>query len=349
MTKATLWCDGHLDLAYLAVNGRDLTRRDACDPSVGCLTLPALRDGGVHTAFATIFTEKGLDGPDRAHRYASSDDLDGADAAGWRQIEVYEQLERDGHVRIIRSASDLNSNIDRLLIVLLMEGADPIRAPEDVARWHARGLRIVGLTWAAGSRYAGGNGPPPGTPPPAGYDIGPLSSLGIEMIHALDDAGIVHDASHLSDASFGGLLEHARGPIIATHSNCRALMNNWQRHLRDDQIRAIAERGAGGVIGLNLFGKFLALDHRATIDDCIAHIEHVAEVAGRRDVVALGSDMDGGFPPSGLPLGLEHPARLHALAEALQARGWSEAEIAGFAHGNWLRVVRESLPVSKAV
>lgn len=342
------WIDGHLDLAYLAVNGRDLTRREACDPASGCVTLPALRDAGVGIAFATIFTEKGLDGPDQAHRYASSDDLDGAEAAGLRQIETYEQLERDGSLRIIRSASDLDMSDDRLGIVLLMEGADPIRAPEDVAKWRARGLRIAGLVWAAGSRYAGGNGPPPGTPMPAMYDIGPLNSRGIEMIRALDDAGIIHDASHLSDAAFEGVLQHARGPIIATHSNCRALMNNWQRHLRDEQIRAIVDRPAGGVIGLNLFGKFLALgtgaggtgERRATIDDCIAHIEHVVEVAGRRDVIALGSDMDGGFGPGDLPIDVDHPTKLNALAQALRSRGWNDAEVEGFAHGNWMRVLR---------
>jgi membrane dipeptidase len=335
------WVDGHLDLAYLAVNGRDLTRREACDPASGCVTLPALRETGVGMAFATIFTQKGLDGADRAHRFASSDDLDGAEAAGLRQIEVYERLQRDGHVRIIRSSHDLEISDDRLRVVLLMEGADPIRSPEDVPRWHARGLRMVGLAWAAGSRYAGGNGPPPGAAASALYDTGPLTSAGIAMIRALDDAGVIHDVSHLSDAALDGLLEHARGPIVATHSNCRALVDNWQRHLRDDHIRAIS--GRGGIIGLNLFAKFLALGRRATIDDCVAHIEHVVEVTGRRDVVALGSDMDGGFGPEQLPIGLDHPAKLDRLTEALRSRGWSDADAEGFACGNWMRFLRQAL------
>jgi membrane dipeptidase len=336
------WVDGHLDLAYLAVNGRDLTRRDGCDPATGCVTLPALREAGVAMAFATIFTQKGLDGPDRAHRFASSDDRDGAEAAGLRQIEVYERLQRDGHVRIIRSALDLEISDDRLSIVLLMEGADPIRSPEDVPQWHARGLRMVGLAWADGSRYAGGNGPPPGETGPVLEDTGPLTSAGIAMIRALDEAGIMHDASHLSDAALDGLLEYARGPVVATHSNCRALLDDWQRHLRDDHIRAIAARD--GVIGLNLFTRFLALGRRGTIDDCVAHVEHVAEVAGRRDIAALGSDMDGGFRPDQLPVGLDHPAKLDRLAEALRSRGWGDADVAGFAWGNWMRLLRETFP-----
>ena len=134
------------------------------------------------------------------------------------------------------------------------------------------------------------------------------------------------------------VLSRISGCVVASHSNCRALLDDKQRHLRDDQIRAIAARG--GIVGLNLYGRFLALDRRATNDDCIAHVVHFAEVSGRRDVVALGSDMDGGFPPRDLPDGLDAPAKLPALVEALAARGWSDEEIDGFTHANWLRLLR---------
>lgn len=334
------WCDGHLDLAYLAVNGRDVREPDV-DPAIGCVTLPSLRKGGVQWMFATIFTELGIDGADRAHRYVDHADREGAHRAGMRQIECYQQLHRESAISIVRSAADLDHGATPRALIL-MEGADPIRSPDEVVLWHAMGLRMVGMAWAAGSRYAGGNGPPPPTPVPAHHRTGPLSNEGRDLVRALDEFGIIHDASHLSDAAFDDLMQLARGPIVATHSNCRALMNDWQRHLRDDQIIAIAQRG--GIIGLNLFGKFLATGRRATIDDCIAHIEHIAEVTGRRDVVALGSDMDGGFGPGDLPVGLDHPTKLHALADALRARSWSDSEIAGFTHGNWLRVMRTALP-----
>lgn len=334
------WCDGHLDIAYLAVNGRDIRSPDV-DPDIGCLTLPALREGNVQWVFSTIFTEMGMGGTDRAHRYADHADREGAHAAGMRQMECYERLEREGEISIMRSQADVDRGTTPRALIL-MEGADPIRSPDEVADWHARGLRMLGLSWAAGSRYAGGNCPPPGVVLPADYSVGPLTAEGVDLVHALDELGIIHDVSHLSDAAFDGLLKRTRGRIVATHSNCRTLMNNWQRHLRDDQIRTIAQRG--GVIGLNLFGKFLAINRRATLDDCLTHVEHVAHVAGRRDVVALGSDMDGGFAPSDLPQGVDHPTKLCALADGLRARGWSEAEIEGFASGNWLRVIRAALP-----
>jgi membrane dipeptidase len=138
-------------------------------------------------------------------------------------------------------------------------------------------------------------------------------------------------------------MEHARGTIIASHSNCRALVENKQRHLRDDQIKAIGERG--GVIGLNLYSHFLVppseggVRRRATIADCVRHVQHVAEVMGHRRGVALGSDADGGFGPKFLPQGADHPKKFNVLAEALRDAGWSDEEIAGFAHRNWLRVL----------
>ena len=82
------WADAHLDLAYLAVNGRDMRASVPAD-AAHALTLPALRDGGVRVAFGTIFTELGGDPATEAVGYRDSDDLEGAHRAGLRQIFFY--------------------------------------------------------------------------------------------------------------------------------------------------------------------------------------------------------------------------------------------------------------------
>ena len=115
------------------------------------------------------------------------------------------------------------------------------------------------------------------------------------------------------------------------------LTGDNQRHLRDDQIKAIGDRG--GVIGLNLFSKFLVPDGRATIDDCVAHVEHVCELMGHRKGVGLGSDADGGFAANALPVDLDHPRKYGALLEALRTQGWSDDDLQGFSWGNWMRVL----------
>ncbi len=324
------WIDGHLDLAYLVAEGRDL--RVACpDARTACVSLPELRDARFDLVFATIFTEPGGMDDHGAASYGGIDDLDGAECAGQRQLDIYRQLEAEGELSIVHTVADLAASRSPPKIVLLMEGADPIRSPDDVASWFVHGLRLVGLTWAAGTRYAGGN-----------HRLGPLTSLGVELITALDEHGIVHDASHLSDEAFDGLIEHARGPVVATHSNCRSLVNDYQRHLRDDQITEIARRD--GMIGLNLLSKFLVGRGRASIGDCVAHVERVSEIMGHRRGVGLGSDMDGGFGPDALPEGLDHPTRLDALAEALGAAGWTDEDVEGFCHANWRRFLERTLP-----
>lgn len=333
------WIDGHVDLAYIALGGGDITRRPApSEPR--CVSLPAMRAGRVRLILATIFVERGPEGRGRPWGY-EGDVPDTAREPALRQLEWYEQLERSGQARIIRTRGDLDAvmhaGVDAPLgLVLLMEGADPIRDPDDVAFWHARGVRAIGLTWALGSRWAGGNA-----------TGGPLAAGAEDVIRAIDALGIVHDASHLSDESFEGLMSTTRARVIASHSNARALLRapappaRPDRHLTDRQMRIIAARG--GVIGLNLYGKFLASGREPTVADAVAHVQRVASVAGRATCV-LGSDFDGGFGPDQVPAGIRGPDQLDALTGALASCGWSPAERESFAWRAWHDLLREALP-----
>jgi membrane dipeptidase len=187
---------------------------------------------------------------------------------------------------------------------------------------------MVALAWAEGSRWAGGD--------QSGGDITPV---GKQLITRLDALGIIHDVSHLSEKAFWTLLEIARGPIVASHSNCRALLldaKHPERHLSDAQIRAIAARN--GKIGINCFARFLTpaaelTTRRPTIADIICHMTHIETIAGTRRLLALGSDMDSGFGTDLLPADLQGPADLPRLAEAISRAGWNDDEIRRFAWG----------------
>ncbi|MGA1223978.1 MAG: dipeptidase [Phycisphaerales bacterium] len=327
------WADAHLDLAYLAVNGRDMRAKVGADAPFAC-TLDSLAEGQVRVAFGTIFTECGGDPSKDRAAYRDSDDLEGAHRAGLLQLEWYEEMERAGAIDIIRSADDLeraaSGRSGRLGVVILMECADPIRSPEEVAWWHARGLRAVGLSWGYGSRYAGGNA-----------RAGGLTPLGRRFVEALDAHAVLHDASHLSRAAFDDLLESTTRMVIASHSNAQTLLPDNERHLTDAQIGAI--RARDGWIGLNLYGRFLAHGRAATIDDCVAHTMHAARIAGF-DRVGLGSDLDGGFGRESLPEGIASPCDYARLIRALDEAGFARegGTAAGFAHDNLLRAVRAS-------
>jgi len=317
------WIDGHLDLAYLEVHGRDLYKK-CTNEEDACISLPDLLESNVRTIFGTICTypKSGPCGYEKSHN------IEAAHQAGVEQLEIYLKLQKEGYLKVEHAGCRTDDNLS---VLLLMEGADPIRSAEDVVWWRNQGLRCVGLTWAIGTRYAGGNA-----------TGGPLTDEGIELIHALDEVGIVHDASHLSDASFEGLCTHAKGTIIASHSNSRSvLQSSSERHLQDEQAKAIFSRG--GVIGLNLCNQFLSKDFsetniHATIDDCVEHVLHFCELAGNNRQVALGSDFDGGFSTRYLPTALKHPKELGHLATALRHAGFTDEDVDSFAIGAWQRV-----------
>jgi microsomal dipeptidase-like Zn-dependent dipeptidase len=225
-----------------------------------------------------------------------------------------------------------------LQIGILMECADPIRTPDELHLWANQGVIAVGLAWVHGSRYAAGNGADPAN------NAG-LTDLGREFIPAMDSLGIVHDLSHLSQRATDQLLELTDAPVIASHSNCRALCdrdpypNARQRHLADATIAEIARRG--GMIGLNLVSAFLdqdvPKDQSAPLGALVRHANHIASLVGHTRCIGLGSDMDGGFSAERLPAGIRRPADLSKVAAALHAEGWSRADVDGFTSAHWTR------------
>ncbi len=337
------WFDAHLDLAYLAETGRDLhaepeDARGRHQPV--CVTLPALARAGVRTCLGTIFTEPvDPDDPDRetgAFAYADGDSL-GAWKAGMRQLKLYHAWRDAGVVRLMPRRGERAPDAGApLRLGVLMEGADPIETPEQVEEWARAGVVAVGLTWARRSRYAGGNATPIADPA-AG-----LSALGRELVPGIDACGLVHDLSHLSQRATDELLALTDAPVMASHANARALMGDHadqkaQRHLADETIREIARRG--GVVGVNLLSDFLRpgleRGERAAMTDLVRHIERVCELAGSRRHVGLGSDADGGIGADRLVGGFDRMEDLGKVLGALRDAGWSDADLDGFAYGNW--------------
>ena len=326
--RAPFRIDGHLDLAYLALQGVNLERPSE-RPSTSGVNLPALRAGGVALSLGTIFTERGSR---EAWGYPVDDDGREAERAGERQLEIYRQLEAKGAIRLVRTRRDLDAVGDGgpVHVAILMECADPIRTPAHAARWFEAGVRVVGMAWAHGSRYCGGNA-----------QDGPLNAQGRELVQAFDALGVLHDASHLSRAAFDDLLQCTDRRVVASHSNCAAITADVARHLTDAQVCAIGARG--GLCGLNLYGKFLAKERPATLDDAVAHVLRVRELAGD-GAIALGSDFDGGFTPLDCPPGAQRPEDLPQLDAALEGAGVTGAALEGFRSANWLRVLRAALP-----
>jgi len=352
--------DGHLDLAWNAVQwGRDLTRSvytlraqeggtAGKGRGLGTVALPELRRGRVALCFATLLA-RSTGRPVPHLDYTSPTQ---AYAAAMSHLAYYKALEQEGHVALIGDRSALDAHIARwqmweqsgageaptLGLVISMEGADPILAPDRLDEWHAAGLRLLGLAHYGPCRYAGGTS-----------DEGGLTDLGHALLPELRRLGIGLDLTHCSDAAFWEALEQYDGPVLCSHHNCRAIVPN-QRQLADEQIRAVAERG--GVIGAALDTWMLkpgwligerpdARNPPATLRDVADQIDHVCQVTGSSRHAALGSDLDGGFGREQSPDDLDTIADLQRIGGLLAARGYADDDVAAIMHGNWLRLLRE--------
>lgn len=318
------------------------------------LTLPDLARGNIALVVGTLYAEPAApafaqDFLAAQHRQRPPGYVTPSEARSQAtaQLDCYLAWEEGGHLRLIRTANDLEDHLrrwplDRVLgVVLSMEGADPILDPDDFDWWWRQGVRSVGLAWT-GTRYAGGTGDPRG-----------LTPLGRELLMAMRERGVLHDASHLAEQAFWEALDlTAPGSLIASHSNARSLMTATQhrpdlppdRHLSDEMMLAIGR--TGGVIDLNLINMFLDADWTmktrdvpVRVGDQVArHWAYVADLVGWEGV-GIGSDLDAGAGREESPEELDDAADWPRLAEAVPDEH-REAVMGG----NWLRVLRRHLP-----
>ncbi len=225
-------------------------------------------------------------------------------------------------------------------MVLLMEGADGVRSPEELQEWFDGGVRILGPAWAA-TRYAGGTGEP-----------GPLTNLGRELLDAMADVGMILDLAHLTDEGAVEALDLFQGSILVSHTSPLALVPNAEkpeRHITDHAIRLTAERE--GVIGLLLGNRFLKDGWEpsqgrdaVTLSDVATGIDYICQMLGDAVHVGIGSDFDGGFGLDKVPTGLDSVADLRLIGKSLDARGYNQEAIEGILGGNWLRFLQRALP-----
>jgi membrane dipeptidase len=347
--------DAHEDIAWNIIDaGRDV-RRSALEtrrleentdvPQRGglcMLGLPEWLAGGITIICGTIFAAPASEYFSGPGTYTNAEE---AHASGLAQIDFYHRLADEcEQVMLVGTRADLDaalasweSETPRVGIIPLMEGADPIRVPAEAEFWFERGVRMVGLSWARGSRYAGGNSAP-----------GPLTDAGRELLAVMADVGLVLDVSHLAEEAFFEALDCFEGRIVASHANPRARVPG-PRQLSDEMIRRLA--GRGGVIGIVFYNGFLRPDwskgdakNRVTVADAAAAVDHVCQVVGDAAHVGLGSDFDGGFGAEGAPAEMDTIADLPRIGPALAEMGYGEEEITAILGGNWLRVLRAALP-----
>ena len=227
-------CSGNRDLRQSAYTIR---ANEAGLPGKGraqnTVALPEMRRGRVALCFATLLARS------TGHKVPHMDYESPAQAyaIAQGQLAYYRALELDGHARIIEDAENLRAHVAEwgaweeagavdgseppLGFVISMEGADPIREPDQLAAWWDAGLRLLGPTHYGPGRYAGGTG----------TELG-LTELGAPLLREMMRLGMALDMTHLSDQAFWQAADIYAGPLLASHNNCRALVPHQRQFQR---------------------------------------------------------------------------------------------------------------------
>lgn len=358
--------DGHNDLLWELREqvGYDFDRLDIARPVATTNTdLPRLRAGGVGAQFWSVFVPSTLPGPEAV--VATLQQVDGVRTMISRYAAQLAPARTSGDVVAANRGG-------RIASLMGAEGGHSIGQSLAVLRMlHALGVRYLTLTHNDNVPWADS-----ATDVPA---AGGLTDFGRSVVREMNRIGMMVDLSHVAATTMRAALETTRAPVVFSHSSARAVCDS-PRNVPDDVLAELT--GNGGVCMVTFVPEFVSpataawrveaaraaaevgVDAKdwvafqqfvagyvgehpkpdATIEQVVAHLDHVREVAGI-DHVGIGGDYDG---TDTFPLGLEDVSGYPRLVAALLDRGWSNSDVAKLARDNILRVMRDVEDVAGA-
>lgn len=360
--------DSHTDTPLmLGRRGVDLGKRNNPHEGGGKLDFPRMEEGGLDAAFFAVFLGQGESSPEAF------------EIAKERAINTFgilhESIEQNYHLAELALTPEDGYRLrdeGKRAIYIGLENAYPIG--EDlslVEKFYNLGARYITLSHTRNNHFSDSSND----------DDGPLhgglSEIGYKLIEEMNRLGMMVDVSHVSDQAFYDVMSIAQAPVIASHSNARAVHDD-PRNLDDNMLRELAANG--GVVQLcflyvkqmpanpprdaaraelrrkysnfqNLTDEemqmarteWYAIDQNfpselPTVADLIDHLDHIVELIGI-DHVGIGSDFDGG----GQLEDCYDVSEMHNLTVEMLRRGYSEEDIEKVWSGNFMRVFKENM------
>ena len=243
----------------------------------------------------------------------------------WREVSILQDAidKNSDLIRQARSARDVEKNLEdgKISAIFTLEGPAGIGFdPAKLEKLYNLGFRISTLGWneknsLTGSHVTGGG----------------LTKRGREYVKECQRLGILVDVSHISDEGFWQIMDITQAPVIASHSNSRAVFDQ-SRNLTDDMFLAICR--TGGVAGYNMCAEFTG--ENPDLDTACDHILHFLELDPTGKHVALGGDLDG---ITNMPRGFTGVQDYPKLANRLLERGLDEAMIRNIFWNNAIGVM----------
>lgn len=359
MNRKPLIFDAHLDLSMNALEwNRDLRwsvadirmseegLTDKPDRAKGTVSLPSMREGNVGICVAT-----------QIGRYVKL----GNTLPGWRspeqawaqtqgQLAWYKTIEEAGEMVQIKTKKDLREHLNLWRVpepdspvgyILSLEGADSLISVSHLEKAYNYGLRAIGPAHYGPGTYAQGTDA-----------TGGINSRGRELIKEIERLGIIMDATHLCEESFWEMMNIYKGPIWASHNNCRAFVPH-NRQFSDEQIKELVRRDA--VIGVALDawmmvpgwvrGKSDPLSMNVSLKLMVKNIDHICQIAGNSLHAGIGSDLDGAFGKEQCPYDLDTIADLQKVPAMLNDIGYSEDDIHNIMSFNFIHFLEKNLPL----
>jgi membrane dipeptidase len=362
-----LTLDSHTDTPLmLGRRGLDLGEYNDPHRGGGKVDFPRMDKGGLDAVFFAVFLGQGESTPEAWN------------VAHERALGLFEtihdaQEQNDDLAELALKPDDAYQLREKgkKAVYIGLENAYPIG--EDLSRldqYYDLGARYVTLSHTRNNHFSDSSTD----------DEGPwhngLSEMGHELVKKLNRMGMMVDVSHVSDEAFYDVLETTSAPVIASHSNTRAVYDN-PRNLTDDMLKALAENG--GVVQLcflyvtelppnpprdsaraelreryNNFqnlseeqmeearAEWYAIDRDfpsqlPTVSHLVDHLDHIVDLIGI-DYVGIGSDFDGG----GQLEDCYDVSQMHNITVEMLRRGYSREDIEKVWSGNFMRVFREA-------
>ncbi len=305
--------------------------------------LARFKKGGLDAQFFAVY-ESCKTPPDKAREEALG------------RIKSLQDQERrySDQMEIATTVEDVRriSSQGKLAALMGMEGGHMINDNlSNLAMFHRLGVRYMTLTHSCSLSWADS-----ATDEPISNG---LSEFGKSVVKEMNRLGLIVDVSHVSDETFWDVIRTSKAPVIASHSNARALCNS-PRNLTDKMIRAVKK--SNGMIGVTFLQGYVDSERMSIfknvlkwywfwnprqpdtpISKLVDHIDHIVRIAGI-DYVGIGSDFDGA--PFFLN-GLENVDEFPNLTFALLKRGYSEADIKKILGENFLRVMADVQKVAE--
>ncbi len=356
--RTPIFVDAHLDIGWnYRASQRHFTedlqvRRDRergtsvfAMNGTSTVTLQSALDGNIGLIVGVIYVSPASAGFSGEETYNT---IQEAHEQALGQLDYYHALFEHERIHPVKTQADLQAvraswetETPLLGMMLSIEGADPIRTPDEFPFWYEKGVRAVGLAWS-GTQYSGGT-------VYNGRGSGPLTDLGREILPIMAKHRAILDVSHMDEPAFYEAIDLYEGQIIASHSNPRHFINT-ARHLSDDMLQRLSGKNAVvGVVPYNTFlhndRAFSAIRSNTPLSRYIDAIEYTVQKMGTARHVGIGSDFDGGFGVEKVPLELDSLADFPKIAEALSARGYTDPDVKAICGNNWLRVIQGALPI----